>query len=397
MIALIESLINRLPENVRVRNDTGDTIFSRSEGPAMAKRDYDLMGPDGVRAVSTGLAAAEWYHTDVPRKQMKELMQRSDGPAIRDTLIWVLAFIVTAAGGIYFYGTWWCVPFWLAYGVLYGSSTDSRWHECGHGTAFKTQWMNKVVYQIACFMVMRNPTVWRWSHARHHTDTIIVGRDPEISVMRPPDLVRVILAFVGVLDVWAAMSDMVRYTFGHLNAAEKSFIPQMEWPKVFTVARIWCAIHVAAIAIALLTRSWIPVLLVGTPRIYGAWHMVMCGLLQHGGLADNVTDHRLNSRTVYMNPISRFIYWNMNYHVEHHMFPMVPYHALPKLHALIKDDLPAPNTSILDGYREMIPAFRRQLAWEDYYIRRDLPPTAKPYREELHNLDIGGPAPQAAE
>ena len=38
-------------------------------------------------------------------------------------------------------------------------------------------------------------------------------------------------------------------------------------------------------------------------------------------------DHRLNSRTVYMNPISRFIYWNMNYHIEHHMFPMVPYHA----------------------------------------------------------------------
>jgi fatty acid desaturase len=44
-----------------------------------------------------------------------------------------------------------------------------------------------------------------------------------------------------------------------------------------------------------------------------------------------------------MNPVSRFIYWNMNYHVEHHMFPMVPYHALPRLHATIKDDLPPPN------------------------------------------------------
>ena len=89
--------------------------------------------------------------------------------------------------------------------------------------------------------------------------------------------------------------------------------------------------------------------------------IVMTGLLQHGGLADDVTDHRLNSRTVYMNPISRFIYWNMNYHVEHHMFPMVPYHALPELHELIKHDLPAPTPSILEGYREMIPAFLRQL------------------------------------
>ena len=51
--------------------------------------------------------------------------------------------------------------------------------------------MNDVVYQIACFMIMREPTVWRWSHARHHTDTIIVGRDPEIAVMRPTMLLKV--------------------------------------------------------------------------------------------------------------------------------------------------------------------------------------------------------------
>ena len=50
----------------------------------MTKRDYDLMGESGRQAVETGLAAAEWYHTDISRKQMKELMQRSDGPAIRD-------------------------------------------------------------------------------------------------------------------------------------------------------------------------------------------------------------------------------------------------------------------------------------------------------------------------
>ncbi|HVY52392.1 MAG TPA: fatty acid desaturase family protein [Devosia sp.] len=363
----------------------------------MGKRNYSLVGPDTARAVETGLAAAEWYHTDIPRKTMKELMQRSDAPAIRDTIIWVLAFAVTAGGGIWFWGTWWCVPFWAAYGVLYGSSTDSRWHECGHGTAFRTQWMNKVIYQIACFMVMRNPTVWRWSHARHHTDTIIVGRDPEIAVMRPPDLVRVILAFVGVLDVWQAMTAMLRYSAGTLNAEEKTFIPEMEWPKVYFVARVWLVIYLATIALALATRSWIPIVMVGTPRMYGAWHMVLCGLLQHGGLADNVTDHRLNSRTVYMNPISRFIYWNMNYHVEHHMFPMVPYHALPRLHALIKDDLPRPNTGFIDGYREMIPAFLRQLRYEDYFIKRELPATAKPYRDELHNLDVGGPTPQAAE
>ena len=113
------------------------------------RRDYSLTGRDAARAVETGLAAAEWYHTDVPRKQMKELMQRSDGPAIRDTIVWLGLLIASGAGGVYFWGTWWCVPFFFGYGVLYGSASDSRWHECGHGTAFKTQWMNDVVYQIA--------------------------------------------------------------------------------------------------------------------------------------------------------------------------------------------------------------------------------------------------------
>ena len=352
------------------------------------KRDYSLVGPDSAAAVASGLAAAEWYHTDVPRKAMKELMQRSDGPALRDTAIWLGAMLVFAAGGIWFWGSWWCVPFFLCYGVLYGSSGDSRWHEAGHGTAFKTRWMNDVVYQIGSFMILRNPVTWRWSHARHHTDTVIVGRDFEIAVMRPPDLVAVALNFFGILDVWHGMRDLLRNAAGIITPTEKSFIPEQEQRKVVSAARIHLAIYAATIVVALVTRSWLPLMLIGLPRLYGAWHGVLTGLLQHGGLADNVTDHRLNSRTVYMNPVSRFIYWNMNYHVEHHMFPMVPYHALPKLHELIKHDLPAPNTSMLDGYREMIPAFLRQLRNEDYFVKRDLPATARPYRDEFHNFDV---------
>jgi fatty acid desaturase len=353
----------------------------------MTERDYSLTGKSTERAIASGLAAAEWYHTDIPRKQMKELMQRSDGPALRDTMIWFAILIASATGGVYFWGTWWAAPFFLVYGVFYGSASDSRWHEMGHGTAFKTQWMNKVVYQIACFMIMRNPVTWRWSHARHHTDTIIVGRDPEIAVMRPPDLLRVVLNFFGIIDVWYAMSDMLRNAAGNLSDAEKDFIPQSEWPKAIFAARVWTAIYAATIVTAVAMQSILPLMLIGLPRMYGAWHMVMCGLLQHGGLADNVTDHRLNTRSVLMNPISRFIYLNMNYHVEHHMFPMVPYHALPKLHETIKHDLPAPSPSIIAAYREMIPAFLRQLRYEDYFIKRELPPTAKPYRDDLHTED----------
>ena len=355
-------------------------------------RDYSLTGPESKHAIETGLAAAEWYHSDVPRKTMKHLMKRRDGPAARDTAIWVLLHVAFAAGGLYFWGSWLAVPFWLAYGVIYGSACDSRWHECGHGTAFRTRWMNDVVYHIASFQVMRNPVNWRWSHARHHTDTIIVGRDPEIAWMHPIKMGLMSLKYVGFLDAWESMKVIFRNAFGQLSADELDYIPESERSKAVFWARVHAAVYslTAMTAISMLMagygwRATIPLLLIGGPRVYGCWHMVMTGLLQHGGLAEDVIDHRLNSRTFYLNPIGRFIYLNMNYHIEHHMFPMVPYYSLPELHALIKDDLPPANTSTFDAYLEMYRAVMRQRYDPNYYVRKVLPETAQPYRETLHD------------
>ena len=176
---------------------------------------------------------------------------------------------------------------------------------------------------------------------------------------------------------------------GRLDAEEASYIPDSEQPKAIRIARIWTAIYLATLAAAVALQSWLPLMLIGLPRLYGAWHHVMTGVLQHAGLADNVIDHRLNSRTVYMNRVSRFIYWNMNYHVEHHMFPMVPYHRLPDLHARIKHDLPAPNSSIWQAYREAWPVILRQLRYHEAYLRRELPPTARPYREDFAAEALG--------
>lgn len=354
----------------------------------MAKRDYDLLGADGKRAVETGLASAAWYHSEIPRKEMKALMQRSNHPAIRDTVLYYGLILAFAACGIALWPSLWSLPFWLAYAVLFTSGADSRWHECGHNTAFRTRWMNQVVYQIACFALLRNPVLWRWSHVRHHTDTIIVGRDPEIVSMRPPDVIKLITLFFGREGI-EGLFRMVRHALSGLNEAEKSFVPEAAQGKVARVARIWLAIYAAAGVLALASQSLLPFMLIGGPMVLGSWHYVMTGILQHTGLAENVLDHRLNTRTVYMNPISRFIYWNMNYHVEHHMFPMVPYHRLPELHARIKNDLPVPNRSILAAYAEVWSSVRRQLGNEDYFLKRHLPPGARPYREDFHAAALG--------
>jgi len=350
----------------------------------MGKEDYTLHGQPAQAAETNFLAAADWYHTEIPRAQMKALMQRSDGPAIRNTLLYYGLMILFAGIGIALWPSWWSLPFWLAYGTLYGSGADARWHEMGHKTAFKTPWMNDVVYQIACFMMIRNPVTWRWSHARHHAETIIVGRDPEIAMMRPPDLMRVVLNVFGVIDTWNSLGRMLLHASGRIHPEEATYIPKWQHTKAIRIARIWTATYTAVIMLALVMGSILPLMVIGLPRMYGAWHHIMTGVLQHAGLAENVADHRLNTRTVYMNPISRFIYLNMNYHVEHHMFTMVPYHRLPELHDLIKHDLPAPNPSIWHAYKELLPVLIKQLSYKDAILDRKLPEGARPYRGELH-------------
>ena len=117
-------------------------------------------------------------------------------------------------------------------------------------------------------------------------------------------------------------------------------MPEMERARVYLVARIYLVIYAALIVACLYAHSILPAMFVGLPTLYGGWLQLYFGGTQHLGLAEDVLDHRLNSRTVYMNPIFRFLYWNMNYHIEHHMYPMVPYHALPQLHEAIKADCP---------------------------------------------------------
>ena len=348
----------------------------------MAK-DYSLAGGAHVDVPQSG---NRWYRPAVDPKEIRVLMEKSDSIALRDTLLWLGAMAVSASIAVALWPSWLSAPFWLIYGVLYGSASDSRWHECGHKTAFKTEWMNAVVYQLACFMLIRNPVTWRASHVRHHTDTIIVGRDPEIVAMRPPDLWKLGLNLFGLIDAYNLVKRMFLHASGRLHPDEATYVRNVDRPRVFRVARIWLAIYAVVIGLSVWVGSILPLMIIGLPRLYGAWHHVMTGILQHLGLAENVTDHRLNTRTVLMNPVSRFIYLNMNYHLEHHLFTMVPYYNLPKLHALIRHDVPAPDPSIFAAFRRLLPVLIKQLKCEDAVIIPELPKGATPYSDDLIKL-----------
>jgi Na+-transporting NADH:ubiquinone oxidoreductase subunit F len=350
--------------------------------------DYSLTGENAHLAIERGLAEADWYQCPVPRATMRKLLERRDGPAIRDTILWFVLILCFAVSTIMLWGSWWAVLPYLCYAVLYASTSDSRWHESSHGTAFKTDWMNNALYEIASFMVMRESTVWRWSHTRHHSDTIIVGRDPEIAVPRPPDIKGFIFSFVNYGVYPKYFRRIFLHSLGRMADDEKTFVPESEFPKVYFRARIYVAIYAVVVGLSIYLGSFLPILLVGACNIFGTWLMPIYGYTQHAGLAENVLDHRLNCRTVYMNFINRYLYWNMNYHVEHHMFPLVPYHALPKLHEAVKDDMPTPYPSLLAAWSEIIPAVFRQVKDPAWHVKRKLPDPRARLDEGLHTSDV---------
>jgi MocE subfamily Rieske [2Fe-2S] domain protein len=347
--------------------------------------DYSLIGENSRRAVERGLAEADWYQCEVPRPLMRSLLERRDGPAIWNTLLWFTLIIGSGFATWKLWGSWWAILPYVLYSVLYASTSDSRWHETGHGTAFKTDWMNQTLYEVASFMVMRESVVWHWSHTRHHSDTIIVGRDPEIAVPRPPSLPRIIGSLFNLTVYPNYFRHILVHAFGTMTAEEKTFIPEMEFSKVFRRAQIYLAIYTAVIAMSFATRSILPLMLVGLTNLFGTWLLVVYGLTQHAGLAENVLDHRLNCRTVYMNPIHRFLYWNMNYHIEHHMFPLVPYHALPKLHQAIKSDCPDPYPNLLEAWREILSAVLKQAKDPAYHVKRRLPEPTRRTPENIYS------------
>lgn len=349
------------------------TVYTPTIAKPSLQRDYSLIGLNAAQAIENGLAEADWYQCPVPRATMRTLLERRDGPAILNTLLWFALIFASGFATVALWGSWWAVLPYALYSVLYASTSDSRWHETGHGTAFKTDWMNNALYEIASFMVMRESTVWRWSHNRHHSDTIIVGRDPEIAVPRPPDILKLIVSFFNVVNYVKYFQHIVLHSLGYITAEEKTFVPESEFSKVVSWARIYISIYLSVIALSIYIHSVLPLMLVGFTNFFGTWLLIIYGYTQHAGLAENVLDHRLNCRTVYMNPIHRFLYLNMNYHVEHHMFPLVPFHALPELHALVKDDCPPPYPSLFSAWREIVPTIFKQVKDPAYHIKRQLP------------------------
>ena len=318
-----------------------------------------------------------WHRCIVDKQQLKKLCEKSDWAGFKHMIIFFGSLFVAGYLAYITWGTWWSLLFFLIYGNIYACS-DSIWHETNHKTAFKSKFWNNFFYQIASYMDNFEPVRWRWSHFKHHGHTAFDDpHDFEIAIRKPTDIFlffSYLIPFGTVFIFHKSLQfETIKHALGMTTDVMKQCIPEQERSKCRNSARIHVSIWLITILISIIYQSWLPVLYLVLPGFYGKTLIASFGLTQHTGLQENIKDHRYSTRTVYLNPIFSFLYWNMEYHIEHHMFPTVPSYNLSKLHALIKNQMPPPRKGLWGAYKEILPAIFIQAKNPNYKISLSVP------------------------
>ena len=319
----------------------------------------------------------KWYRPNVDKLEFKKLCDKSDWAGFKHVIIYFSVLIFFGYLAYATWGTWWSLLFFLIYGNIYACS-DSIWHETGHKTAFKSKFWNNFFYQISSYMDNFEPVRWKWSHFKHHGHTAYDDpHDFEIAIRKPTDLFlffSYFIPFAPLLTFHKTLQfETIKHAVGITTPVMEQCIPEKERIKCRNSARIHVAIWTIVILTSIVYQSWLPVLYLVLPGFYGKTLVASFGLTQHTGLQENIKDHRYSTRTVYLNPVFSFLYWHMEYHIEHHMFPTVPSYNLPKLHHLIKDQMPPAKKGLWGAYREIIPAIFKQAKNPDYKIELSVP------------------------
>lgn len=322
----------------------------------------------------------KWHKCKVDIDVLKELSKKSDLKGFQHIIVFFGLLIMAGTFAYLAWGTWWSAFWFLVYGNIY-SFSNPLWHETGHKTAFKSKFLNEFFYYISSFMSNFEPIRWRYTHFVHHGNTYST-KDPydyEIEYGNnlketPKRLIINIIPFLDLLFFKKHISfEIIQHAFGIKTNVMKESIPENAHAKSVFHSRVFIIIWLAIILWSIWSQSWLPMLYLLLPQFYGKTLHKLVAFTQHAGLARNVNDHRFSSREMYLNPILSFLYWKMEFHLTHHMYPTVPSYNLDKLHHHIKYQLPKPNNGLIDAYREIIPALIKQKEDRSYFIKKDIP------------------------
>lgn len=303
----------------------------------------------------------DWHKCEIDRSVLRQLARRSDREGLIHFGGYFAILIGLGAALVTVWDTVFAIPVFVLYSALW-SFGNATGHEACHGTPFRSTRLNRALLYVSSWMENWEPVTLRWAHAHHHFHTSFVEKDPEYLV---PNAVRwrhLLGLLTGWNQVWHYNRELVHLSFGHANPTIRACVPARELPRAFWNARIFLASYLLIVAYAVSVGSWLPVCLLILPRIAGAPVHGLLRITQHGALDTEVLDHRRTTRSMEVNPLLRYFYCNMNYHTEHHMYPMVPFHALPRLHEALKDQMPVPSRGVTGAIGEIMATMKAQKA-----------------------------------
>ena len=254
------------------------------------------------------------------------------------------------------YGVLWALPLMAVQGYFVAFLFMAL-HETAHKTAFRSRGLNLAVGYLSGFIIGSSYEYYCLFHWDHHRYTQDPDKDPELVVgVKPKSDMQLALAYSGLLQV----AGRLRFMLGHAVSGKVvvPWIPENKRAVIVNEARAYAALYALLFALslwfssALLLWVWIVPLMIGQsflrPYLYA----------EHTG-CDRTRSAFQNTRTTYTGAIVKWFTWNMPYHVEHHAYPSIPFHALPKLNEIVDGEIVYRGRGYIRTTRETWAWFRR--------------------------------------
>ncbi len=281
------------------------------------------MAPTIGEAVSEDAEAA---------RRLGSLTQRSDAAGIAQLTGHVAALVVTGYLVSLSIGTYWLPLALLVHGFVL-VILFAPLHETIHRTAFRSRWINTAVSWICGLVLMLPPDYFRAFHFTHHRYTQNPERDPELGYAKPSSWRSWLWTVSGIPYLRERMTTTWQHAMGRVTTP---FINAAARDGIVREARILLGVYALVAVVAVAAQSAAPLFYWVLPVLLGQPFLRMYLLAEHTGCA-LVEDMRVNSRTTLTNWVMRRLAWNMPFHTAHHLYPGLPFHALPEMHRRIRD------------------------------------------------------------
>ena len=247
--------------------------------------------------------------------------------------------------------------------VVYGFSLAAMFavvHECCHRTAFADNRLNDLVAWWAGILSGYNSTFYRRYHKWHHRYTQIEGKDPELEDPKPNNIGEYILEIIGYNWWLGKIKTHYKVATGKLD--RMPYIAENVRDEVIKSNRLQLAVYVGAIALSLAFQQpwfitlWLLPLAVGQPIL----RLIL--LAEHTGCS-NDNNPLSNTRTTLTWLPIKLMMWNMPFHAEHHLYPFIPFHALPQAHQELKEHFAVIDRGYLKVNKNIVKNFFYKLGF----------------------------------